>query len=94
MRTDHLQKVSTFALPFVFKNESLKNLYIKKFIDSGIEIRPMIAGNMQRQPFFKKYNPVNFNLPNTDFVHRNGFYCANYPELDDEDIQIIENCIL
>ena len=46
-----------------------------QFSGAGIEIRPMIAGNIQKQPFYKKYVKDDFNLPNTDFLHDNSFYC-------------------
>jgi CDP-6-deoxy-D-xylo-4-hexulose-3-dehydrase len=58
-----------------------------------IEVRPVIAGNMQNQPFYSKYVEVMYDLPNTDFIHNNGFYCGNYPELSDADIDVICNCL-
>ena len=35
-----------------------------------------------------------FNLPNTDKLHENGFYCGNYPELSDNDIETIISCLI
>jgi CDP-6-deoxy-D-xylo-4-hexulose-3-dehydrase len=89
----HIKRLSTFAIPLVCKTEELKNKYINKFIDLGIEIRPMIAGNIQRQPFYTKYVKNNFDLINTDLIHDCGFYCGNYPELTDADIDLIQNCL-
>ena len=53
----------------------------------------MIAGNMQHQPFYKKYVKEIVDLPGTDFIHDNGFYCGNYPELTEKDLQTIEKCL-
>jgi CDP-6-deoxy-D-xylo-4-hexulose-3-dehydrase len=90
----NLRTVSTFAIPIVCKTSELRNHYLNQFSGAGIEIRPMIAGNIQRQPFYSKYVKNQVALPNTDFVDRNGFYCGNYPELTAEDLQVIISAIL
>jgi CDP-6-deoxy-D-xylo-4-hexulose-3-dehydrase len=66
---------------------------LSKFAGAGIEIRPMIAGNMQNQPFYKKYVKKLYDLPGTDFLHNCGFYCGNYPELSDTDLDTISSCL-
>ncbi len=89
----HIELLSAFALPFICKTPALRDAYVKKFLDEGIEVRPMIAGNMQRQPFFKKYMKEIFDLPGTDIMHHNGFYCGNCPDYTDEELDIIIGCI-
>lgn len=89
----HISKLSPFALPFVCKNTDLFNKYISQFAGAGIEIRPMIAGNMQKQPFYKKYVSEVYDLPNADFLHDNSFYCGNYPEMTGSDRETIISCI-
>jgi CDP-6-deoxy-D-xylo-4-hexulose-3-dehydrase len=54
----------------------------------------MIAGNIQNQPFYRRYQPKAFDLPGTDEIDACGFYCGNYPELDDTDLQCIASCLL
>jgi dTDP-4-amino-4,6-dideoxygalactose transaminase len=61
---------------------------------TGIEIRPMIAGNMQRQRFYRKYVNTEYSLPNTDFIHECGFYAGNYPELTRADLETFKSCLL
>ncbi|MBI3632273.1 MAG: DegT/DnrJ/EryC1/StrS aminotransferase family protein [Candidatus Vogelbacteria bacterium] len=90
---EHIKRLSTFAIPVICKTVSLKAKYIKRFTDAGIEIRPMIAGNIERQPFYDKYVTKKLELPETDFIHDNGFYCGNYPELTKKDIETIGNCL-
>lgn len=90
----NLSIVSTFAIPIVCKTSELRNHYLNQFSGAGIEIRPMIAGNIQRQPFYSRYVKDMVELPNTDFVDRNGFYCGNYPELTADDLQVIISAIL
>jgi CDP-6-deoxy-D-xylo-4-hexulose-3-dehydrase len=91
---DHIKTLSTFALPFLCKSLELRDHYLDQFSGAGIEIRPMIAGNITKQPFYKKYVNTTFDLPNTDFVHECGFYCGNYPELTENDLQTIESCLM
>lgn len=90
----HTSKAAAFALPFICKNTDLFNKYVSQFAGAGIEIRPMIAGNMQRQPFYKKYVSETHDLPNTDFLHSNGFYCGNYPEMSESELETIMSCLI
>ena len=86
--------LSPFALPVVCKSEELKRYYCQEFAGAGIEIRPMIAGNIQKQPFYKKYVFDEFKCPGSDFLDKNSFYCGNYPELTVEDIETIKSCLI
>lgn len=90
---DHINVLSTFAFPVVCTTPELRLDYLSKFAGAGIEIRPMIAGNMQNQPFYKKYVTKLYDLPGTDFLHNCGFYCGNYPELSDADLDTISSCL-
>lgn len=90
---DHITTLSTFAIPVVCKTPELRDHYLARFAGAGIEIRPMIAGNIQRQPFYDKYVSEKYDLPGTDFVHSNGFYCGNYPELSETDLETIAGCL-
>lgn len=89
----HMTLISTFAFPIVCKTPALREKYIQIFTDAGVEIRPMIAGNMQKQPFYIKYVANTYDLPGADFLHTNSFYCGNYPELTDADLSVIAACL-
>lgn len=93
LRHDHITRLSTFAIPVIAKTPELKKMYLKKFMDAGIETRPLIAGNIANQPFFKKYSNTEYNLPNTEVLHATGFYSGNYPELTEDDLATIEGCL-
>jgi CDP-6-deoxy-D-xylo-4-hexulose-3-dehydrase len=90
---DHIDFLSSFAIPVVCKSPKIRNEYLLQFSGAGIEIRPMIAGNMQKQPFYKRYVEEEHSLPSTDFIHECGFYCGNYPELTEADLRTIESCL-
>lgn len=89
LKINNIEIVSNFAFPLIFKtNTDFKN-YLQLFKDSNIEIRPIVAGNIVRQPFFRKYSNEKYSLPNCDKVHSNGFYFPNNPELTENEISRI-----
>lgn len=89
----HLSLFSNFAIPVLCNNPKLRDEYLARFARADIEVRPMIAGNIQRQPFYAKYVKTRYALPGADFVHRCGFYCGNYPDMTTEELATIENCL-
>ncbi len=89
----HISRISPFGLVILCQSPELRKKYLERFIQADIEIRPVIAGNMQNQPFYQKYVKQLYALPNTDFVNQCGFYCGNYPELTDVDVETICGCL-
>lgn len=89
----HISTLSNFAVPIVCKTQALRDEYKAKFERAGIEIRPMIAGNIQNQPFYRKYIKKIFDLPGANFLHDCGFYCGNYPEMTESDLELIVSCL-
>lgn len=81
--------VSNFAFPVVNKN---RNLLAKELLSKQIEIRPLIAGSMAKQPFWiKKYGIL--NLPNCDIIDKYGFYIPNNHLITEEQIKFISDII-
>lgn len=89
----HMEFVSNFAFPVVCQTKAIKEKYLAKLIAKEVEVRPMIAGNMQNQPFYSKYAKQKFVLNGADLIHECGFYFGNYPELTEEDLNIIKGCL-
>lgn len=85
----HIARLSSFAFPVVCRSPELRNKYFDQFSGAGVEIRPMIAGNIQVQPFYRKYVQRSFNLPGAELLHNCGFYCGNYPELTAADLETL-----
>ena len=90
----HIAQLSPFAIPVICKTSDLQRKYLCRCTDMGIETRPMIAGNIQKQPFYKKYVKNVAYLPYTDFLHSNSFYCGNYPEMTENDLNIIKTVLI
>jgi CDP-6-deoxy-D-xylo-4-hexulose-3-dehydrase len=93
LEKEHIKLHSSFSFAIVCKDGPTRDTYAQRFMDAGIEIRPMIAGNMQEQPFYAQYKDSDIKLPGADFLHHNSFYCGNYPELTDEDLETICGCL-
>lgn len=94
LQHDHITKLPVFALPVICQTPELKKEYLARFATSDIEVRPIIAGNIQRQVFYKKYVETEAELPGAEFLHHNGFYCGIYPELTANELEIIKNCLI
>lgn len=91
LKAYHIDIVSNFAIPVVCKSKEIRDNFTKK-CEGKIEVRPIVGGDMTSQPFFKKYIPNhNFECPNAKFVHENGLYFGNNPELTREEIEQIKN---
>ena len=85
LRVDKSDFISSFAYPVVNKNRSK---IMEVMTKEGIEVRPLIAGSMGRQPFWlKEYETP--ELPNCDLLHEFGFYIPNHQDLTIEEINKI-----
>lgn len=85
----HMDIVSNFAMPIICKTLELASKYREKFATADVEIRPVIAGNMTKQPFYQKYVSDTAPRPNSDLVHENGFYFGNNPEMTTEEVELL-----
>ncbi len=95
LNVNHMELVSNFAMPVICKNQQLFKIYKERFIRNNIEIRPIIAGDITKQPFYKKYvadNQIYRNI-NAEFIHKNGFYFANNSELTEKEINLLCNLL-
>jgi CDP-6-deoxy-D-xylo-4-hexulose-3-dehydrase len=81
--------VSNFAIPIVNKN---RELIVKTLIDEGVEVRPLIAGNMANKPmWYLKYGKTHLN--NCELINQYGFYIPNHQDLTEDEIIKISNII-
>jgi CDP-6-deoxy-D-xylo-4-hexulose-3-dehydrase len=83
-------EVSSFALAFLFHDRATKAAFQKTIGEAGIESRPIIGGNLMRQPFLRQhYRPEEF--PNADFLHENAFYIGNNQFVTDERMEVLDD---
>lgn len=93
MVIDPEEGYSSFVLPFFFKDPKKKVAFQECIKGAGIESRPLISGNLLRQPFLSKfYDPKNFK--NADFIHENAFYIGNNQFVDGGRLDKLEELLL
>lgn len=81
--------ISNFAYPVVsIKKEKI----VKELQENRVEVRPLIAGSIGKQPFWiKKYG--NYKYPNADLIHNFGFYLPNHQDLTEAEMDLIINIV-
>lgn len=86
IKFNHLDFLSNFAFPIICKSQKIRDALAEK-CNGKIEIRPIVGGDMTKQPFFSKYikkNPA--GNQNARLVHEQGLYFGNNPELTKKEI--------
>lgn len=84
--------ISSFCLPFIFKDKDDRFKLQENFKLNNIEYRPIIGGNLLRQPCFSKYG--NFpDFHNAEILHLNGIYIGNNQFVDDNRLNILDEII-
>lgn len=85
--------VSSFSLPFIFKDRIKKEQFQEFITKHGIESRPLISGNLLLQPFLKTYyDPGDFK--NADFIHNNSFYIGNNQFVNEEKLRTLNKIMV
>ncbi len=85
---DH-PNISSFCLPLMLKNSVHKKQLQKYLTRAGIESRPIISGNLLKQPFLKKF-VQNDTYPNANFIHENCFYVGNNQFVNEKRLQFLD----
>lgn len=85
---------SNFSLPFIsHKRETMLNLK-QVFSQNGVEYRPVVGGNLLRQPFLKGHS---FGSPRrnstVDLVNDNGVYIGNSQFITSNDMDWLGNIV-
>lgn len=80
---------SSFCFPFVAKRKSTKFELIEKFKQNNIEYRPIVGGNLLRQPYLNNTE----KMPNADILHENGVYIGNNQFVTEKDMQLLDKII-
>jgi CDP-4-dehydro-6-deoxyglucose reductase, E1 len=88
IRYDHIDLVSNFAVPVICKTKEIRDELVAK-CDGKIELRPVVGGDMTKQPFFNKYETTTLTDSNAGLIHEQGLYFGNNPELTKQEIDTI-----
>jgi len=82
MKVQEQVKCSWFAFPIIVnKNAPFARLDFANFLDkNGVETRPVVAGNLAKQPAILHYPEISFDvLEGADLIHERGLYIGIHP---------------
>lgn len=88
LKTDHIEWISNFAMPIICRSTAILNDTVARFDAAGVEIRPIIAGDITLHPFWTKVLP-RAECPQARTLHAQGFYFANNPDLSDDEVSLM-----
>lgn len=85
---------SNFAFPFIARSSTLTNKMKQIFDENGVEHRPIVGGNLLKQPFLKDYSFVTPKVSyNVDLANDNGVYIGNSHFITEEQMDWLESII-
>lgn len=87
----------SFALPLICESTEHRDKLVAGLKAKEIECRPIIAGNMAKQPMYSRYLLPGYqhtDLPNADIVHSRGLYLPNHQGLTYTDIDLMVEEVL
>jgi CDP-6-deoxy-D-xylo-4-hexulose-3-dehydrase len=85
---------SSFCFPLIAKTPLIKEALLRRLKNNFIEYRPVVGGNLLRQPYMEGYSIACKTGPyNVDVLHENGIYIGNNQFVGDREMNILENII-
>ncbi len=85
---------SSFCFPLIAKTPLIKGALLRRLRQNFIEYRPVVGGNLLRQPYMTDYGIACKDKPyNADIVHENGIYIGNNQFVGDRELKILEDII-
>jgi len=85
---------SNFCFPILCRERMDAQKLRMLFDVNGIEHRPIIGGNLLKQPFLSDYSIVsNKSNLTVDFVHYNGVYLGNNQFIGKKEIDLLDNVL-
>lgn len=84
---------SSFCFPFICKTKDVKDKLIQLFVENGVEYRPIVGGNLLRQPYLNYNIECNTESLNVDLIHENGVYIGNNQFVSKKDLNLLEKII-
>ena len=91
IKFDHIDFLSNFAVPVVCRSVKIRDKLVKR-CEGKLEIRPIVGGDMTKQPFFAKHQAMFKKIlgdSNAKLIHEQGLYFGNNPELTRSEIKTI-----
>ena len=83
-------RCSWFAFPIIVNEKApFSRKQLANFLDqNGIESRPVVAGNLAKQPATKQFPEITFGaLPGADYIHQQGLYIGIHPTTNRDNLK-------
>ena len=74
-------KSSWFGFSLIFKEtyHKKRKVLIEEFNKNGVEVRPIVAGNITKNPVLKYYDyEIHDKIENAEYLHNQGFFIGNH----------------
>lgn len=84
---------SSFALPLIAHDAQAADAVSRAVQTMGVESRPIVAGNLLRQPFMRDVSVVAWPTPIADHIHEYGIYVGNGHHVDSTMIKALTKAI-
>ncbi len=88
LKVGHIERVSNFSMPVICRSFDVLQAALKRFEAAGVEVRPVIAGDITQHPFWLKELPA-ADCPASRIVHLQGFYFPNNADLTNEEVVLL-----
>ena len=88
LHAEHIERISNFAMPVIARSSEILKATLKRFEEAGVEVRPVIAGNIAEHPFWTKQLPA-AQCENAHLMHIQGFYFPNNADLTDDEVALL-----
>jgi CDP-6-deoxy-D-xylo-4-hexulose-3-dehydrase len=84
-----------FAFPIIVLKEApfTRSQFVQHLESKGIGTRPIMGGNITRQPGFKGIGYYRSDLSNTDYIMEQGLYIGCWPGITDEQLEYMVKTI-
>lgn len=82
---------SSFCFPLIAREHIIKEKLLVKLKECKIEYRPIVGGNLLKQPYLKSYNRATFK--NADLLHGNGIYIGNNQFVGDKELELLKSIV-
>lgn len=80
-----------FGMTLVGDLKGRRSEVIKALTEQGVDSRPIVAGNFQKNPVIERMNCITCDAPNADYIDENGFFIGNDSvDLTDKIIKVAE----
>jgi len=83
-------RMSSFCFPLVSRSVETHNRLQELLKEYRIDYRPVVGGNLLKQPFLDGYKA---DCPNADILHERGLYLGNSHFVSDYNVEVLEEVL-